>query len=448
MRSIRGRLLTILLGSWTTVWLAVAAITLDRAGHEVEELLDAQLAQTARVLCSIIGAGNLPNLESLPQTLSPFDHPYESKISFQLWRDTELISAFGGAPEGPLGDAPGFSDQQIGETRWRVYGLSPSDRPGQILYVAQSYEIRQELIHFLTIQSLQPVLWSLPLIILLIWFGVSDGLRSLSILAHQIGRRSAERLVPVDESVVPVEVRPLTNALNELMEELKQALSLERRFTSDASHELRTPLAVIRTNAQIAYRSTDAAERSEALQGLISGVDRASHLCSQLLMLARLDPDSVESIHHAAPLTEAVTQAVTDKRAAASLKSLTVSMNVPEEDPCVVTVDPSALSLLIGNLLENAIKYTPEGGAVRLLVAPRGDRTLLQVTDTGPGVPSLDRSRVLERFYRRSRASAPGSGLGLSIVQRICELYGAKLELLDGDDGKGLCVEVTFASAA
>jgi signal transduction histidine kinase len=165
-------------------------------------------------------------------------------------------------------------------------------------------------------------------------------------------------------------------------------------------------------------------------------------------MLARLDPDSVESIHHAAPLTEAVTQAVTDKRAAASLKSLTVSMNVPEEDPCVVTVDPSALSLLIGNLLENAIKYTPEGGAVRLLVAPRGDRTLLQVTDTGPGVPSLDRSRVLERFYRRSRASAPGSGLGLSIVQRICELYGAKLELLDGDDGKGLCVEVTFASAA
>jgi len=245
-----------------------------------------------------------------------------------------------------------------------------------------------------------------------------------------------------------VEVRPLTNALNGLMDQLKQALSLERRFTSDASHELRTPLSVIRANAQIAYRSTDATERAEALQGLITGVDRATHLCTQLLTLARLDPEAAESAYHAASLTEAVAQAVSDKRSAASLRSLTVTTSAPERDPCVVSVDSSALSVLVGNLVDNAIKYTPKGGRVQLSVAPRGDRTLLQVTDSGPGIPPLDRPRVLQRFYRQNGSSASGAGLGLSIVQRICELYGARLELLDGDDGEGLCVEVDFASVA
>ena len=124
MTSIRRRLLILLLGSWTTVWVAVAVITLERSGHEVAELLDAQLAQTARVLCQITRAGNLPDLESLPQILSPLDHPYESKISFQLWRGDELISAFGGAPRGPLAETLGFSDRDIGDTKWRVYGLA------------------------------------------------------------------------------------------------------------------------------------------------------------------------------------------------------------------------------------------------------------------------------------------------------------------------------------
>ena len=182
MSSIHHRLLLLLLGSWTAVWLAVAVITLDRSGHEVAELLDAQLAQTARVLGQITLAGNLPGLEGLPQVLSPLDHPYESKISFQLWREGELISTFGGAPPGPLAVTFGFSDRDAGETKWRVYGLATS-RPDGALFVAQSYAIRHELIEFLTIQALQPILWSLPLTVLLIWFAVRDGLRPLRRLA-------------------------------------------------------------------------------------------------------------------------------------------------------------------------------------------------------------------------------------------------------------------------
>ena len=145
MTSIRQRLLILLLGLWTTVWLAVALITLDRSGHEIAELLDAQLAQTARVLHQLTLDGDLPHREPSPQLLSPFGHPYENKISYQLWREGELIRTFGGAPEGRLARSAGFSDQQIGDTQWRVFGL-PTERPDEILFVAQSYAIRRELI--------------------------------------------------------------------------------------------------------------------------------------------------------------------------------------------------------------------------------------------------------------------------------------------------------------
>jgi signal transduction histidine kinase len=445
MTSIRRRLLMLLLGSWTIVWLAVAVITLDRSGHEIAELLDAQLAQTARVLCQITQAGHLPDLQEVPQFLSPLDHPYESKISFQLWRAGELISTFGGAPPGPLAEVVGFSDRDTGETKWRAYGLA-TGQPGETLFVGQSYAIRHELIEFLTLQALQPILWSLPLTVLLIWFAVSDGLRPLSRLAGDIGKRSAERLLPIDESNVPAEIRPLTNALNRLMGQLDQALSAERRFASDASHELRTPLAVIRTHAQIAKRSKSPAERDKALQDLISGVDRATHLCSQLLVLARLDPEAAESLHRTASLADAVAQAVEDERAVARVKSVAVTDALPEGDPCLVAVDPSALGVLVCNLLDNAIKYSPEGGWVRIGAMSPGGRVVLQVVDSGPGIPAVDRARVLERFYRRDGTSVPGAGLGLSIVQRICALYGAKISLGDGDDGQGLCVEVTFRS--
>ena len=283
---------------------------------------------------------------------------------------------------------------------------------------------------------------------LLIWFAVRDGLRPLRRLAGAIGRRSAERLLPIDESNVPTEILPLTNALNGLMGQLDQALSAERRFASDASHELRTPLAVIRVHAQIAKRSEDAAERAEALEALILGVDRATHLCSQVLTLARLDPDAAESVHRTASLTDAVAQAVEDKQAAARLKSVAVTDALPEGDLPEVVIDPSALGVLVSNLLENAIKYTPEGGRVRISAMTRGGRVALQVADSGPGIPAADRERVLERFYRRDGQSASGAGLGLSIVRRICELYGAEISLLDGENGGGLSVEVTFRSPA
>jgi two-component system sensor histidine kinase QseC len=441
--SIRQRLLILLLGLWTTVWLAVALITLDRSSHEIAELLDAQLAQTARVLHQITLGGDLPGQESPAQVRSPLAHPYENKVSFQLWRGDELIGTFGGAPLDRLAQTAGFSDQKIAATKWRVFGLE-TGRPQEILFVAQSYAIRRELIQFLTIHALQPILWSLPLTVLLIWFAVSDGLRPLRRLARDIGTRSPERLPPVDEHSVPVEIRPLTNALNSLMDELKHALAAERRFAADASHELRTPLAVIRTHAQVAQRSKDPAERAEALGRLLQGVDRATHLVTQLLTLARLEPDAAEIERGAWSLCDAVARVVEDKQPFAQAKSIEVAQDVPDGDPCVVAIHPSVLDILIRNLVANAIKYTPAGGWVRVGVDTSGEQVLLRVADSGPGIPAAERTRIFERFYRSGGKSAPGAGLGLSIVRRICELYGAAIRLRDGEGGLGLTVEVTF----
>jgi hypothetical protein len=287
MSSIRRRLLLSLFIVWATTWIAVAAVSLDRANHEVGELMDAQLAQTAHVLRQITQAGNLPDVVSTSQGLSPIGHAYEAMLSFQLWRDGKLISRFGAAPDEPLGNAPGFSTQVIADTQWRVFGLSTNDA-SETLYVGQSYAIRQELIEYLTLHALRPILWSMPLAVLLIWLAVTDGLRPLRRLRSQITHRSADQLDPIEMRSIPTEIRPLTAALNGLMKRLDRALAAERHFAADASHELRTPFAAIRTHAQIAQRSKDAQERHEALAQLIRGIDRASHLISQLLILSRL----------------------------------------------------------------------------------------------------------------------------------------------------------------
>ncbi|MBK1723000.1 ATP-binding protein [Thiocystis violacea] len=447
MKSIRHRLLLSLFVVWATIWIAVAAVSLDRSEHEVGELMDAQLAQTAHVLRQITLAGHLPDVVGSPQKLSPIGHAYESMISFQLWRKEKLISAFGAAPKEPLGKAPGFSEHRIADTLWRVFGL-PTGKAGEIIYVGQSYGIRQELIEYLTIHALRPILWSMPLAVLLIWLAVTDGLRPLRRLTSQIAHRSADQLDPIDTRRIPIEIRPLTAALNGLMKRLDRALAAERHFAADASHELRTPFTIIRTHAQIAQRSKNPDERDQALGRLIRGIDRASHLISQLLILSRLHHRVSDGEASSSSLVAAVTQVLEDKAAIAQAKDIALTSRTPPDDDALVDLSPAPLSILIGNLLDNAIKFTPAGGKVQVVVAARRGHLLLHVTDSGPGIPAADRERVFDRFYRPIGQGEPGAGLGLSSVRRICDLYHADIEVLDTDTGQGLLVEVRFRRMA
>lgn len=443
MNSIRQRLMLSLFGLWILVWAAVALIAFDRSGHEVDELLDAQMAQTAHVLRNLSSADPSARMTMAPQTLSAVGHPYESKLTFQRWKGDQLVGSFGAAPAAPLVRNLGFSDQKLAGTSWRVFGL-PGTQQDELLLVAQDSSIRHELVHFLTINTLQPVLWSLPLSMILIWLAVSDGLGPLYRLARSISRRSADRLGPIDGEGVPVEIRPLTEALNGLMARLDEALATERRFAADASHELRTPFAIIRTHAQIAQRSGDPTERRQALDNLILGVDRATRLIAQFLILARLQGESRQVEPGVSSLAGAVSRAVAHQQAAAQSRSISLTTLVPEGLYSLVAVPGEVLGTLVSNLVENGVKYTPPRGRVQMALVPERGWLLLRVTDSGPGIPPANRERVFDRFYRQPGQSQAGAGLGLAIVRRICTLYGLGIELREGAEGVGLAVEVRF----
>ncbi len=453
MKSIRLRLLVSLLALWTTVCAAFALVALERSQHEVEELLDAELAQTARMLRRIALAGRLSEVQkAVSQSMTPIGHPYETKISFQLWDGDHLVGMFGAAPTDRLAQEEGYADREIGATKWRVFGL-PSPDGNHDLYVAQDYSIRQELVHYLTMHALQPILWSLPVVVLLIGVAVSDGLKPLVGLARAVKGRSARRLDPIDEAGVPVEIRPVISALNSLMEQLRQTLAAERRFAADASHELRTPLAVIRTHAQIARRSRDGDERNEALDNVALGVDHATRLVSQLLTLSRIGSQNADE--EAVPTSVALTvpQIVENKRDGAIAKSIDLRCELDADDSFLVNLPAPALAVLVGNLVDNAVKYTPPGGRVDVSARRGNGRVLLTVTDSGPGIAAGERDRVFDRFYRPAGQSEPGAGLGLSIVRHICDVYDALIELgpareaADRDGPQGLRVRLSLHPA-
>jgi signal transduction histidine kinase len=235
----------------------------------------------------------------------------------------------------------------------------------------------------------------------------------------------------------------LIAALNALFDRLRTSLEQERRFTADAAHELRTPLAAVKTQAQVALGATGEDERSRALGNVVAGTDRATRLVEQLLVLARLDPQKVLPHGQTVDLHELARQGVAELAPAAAAKGVEVSLAAGDAAP--VAGDAVLLAVLLRNLLDNAVRYTPAGGEVEVSVRRTTGGVSLAVVDNGPGIPEAERGRVFERFHRVLGSGEEGSGLGLSIVRRIADLHRASVSLDAGPGGRGLRVEVRFA---
>ncbi len=297
--------------------------------------------------------------------------------------------------------------------------------------------LRHELDEHFIEGLLTPLLFGLPLLGGWIWFATWRGLRPLDEVAAELGKRAPERLDPVAPPVAPREIRPLLEALNKLFARVDRALDNERRFTADAAHELRTPLAAIAAQAQVALRARDAAERDHAIEQLATSARRASHLVEQLLTLARLDPAAGLPMAMVR-LDELAVAICADHGAAALEKNIALELAAPA--PASLMANDGMLRILLRNLLDNAVRYTPAGGKVSVGVTA----DTLTVSDSGPGIPADQRSQVLWRLHRLASQDIEGSGLGLSIVARIAELHGAHLELADGIGQPGLAVSVTF----
>lgn len=442
-RSLRRRLLVILCGSVVTAWFATAFFSYLDTRRQIDEMLDTSLIQSADLL--IVLLGRLPPGEFGETSPPELGTGKEQVIAYRVWTGDGNPGI--GSPGMPmfLPDArqPGFGDRKSDNEQWRVYGARTES--GLFVEVAQRHEFRTTFAENVATHIMHPLWFAVPLLAILIWFSVRWGLAPLQTVAENVERRSAGNLEPLNPQEAPLEIRPLLDALNNLFARIGVLLERERRFTADAAHELRTPLAAIKTHAQVARRARDAGERGQAIESVSQGTDRAIRLVEQLLVLARLDHQSMSAARESVNLTEIVVKGVMDETPRAAAKHVDLGVSGGTDKQAIVTGNADLLKILIRNLLDNAVRYTPEGGKVNASVRLRDGRVVLQIADSGPGIPPERRERVFDRFYRIEGSAQQGCGLGLSIVSRIAEIYNASIVLADGLDAGGLAVTVTFS---
>jgi two-component system OmpR family sensor kinase len=434
MTTIRTRLLVWLLSAVIAAGLSSAYTTYQTALAGADQVFDEQLQQTAYSLRDQSFEFALP--PQLPASET------RNQVVVQVWTANGVRLYFSEVFRDLPGlQAPGFSNVLAGKTAWRIFSL-PSR--GYVIQVAQPLAVRQQRAVVLAVKTLTPLGLMLPVLGAAIWLIVGAQLKPLDRIAQSVRLRNPDGLEPLPENALPDEIRPLVIALNDLLARLRAAIDAQQAFIADAAHELRTPLTAVRLQVQLAEQAAGDEEKAAAFGQLRGGIDRAARLVEQMLNLAR---------HEVAPAaSENVSLETLARDVVADLAPLADArrqdFGIASSAPARVRGDPHALRMLLRNLADNAIRYTPEGGRVDVSVGLRLGAPYLQVTDTGPGIPPEDRERVFGRFFRRAGSGAPGTGLGLAIVQSIVKNHNGNITLDDNPAGGGLRVTVQFPAVA
>ncbi len=430
MTSIRKRLLLWLLVTLGTGLAAGGGAVYFAARDTADEMADLHMRQIA---------GALPSRAFSPISVLSREDAVEEHIVVQIWdragRSLYLSDSASNMP--PRGPAA-FSTVRFGNADWRVYLETVGDN---VVQVAQPVSARTAMVARMALRSVWPLFVLTPFLALAVLLTVRRGLDPLGRIAHQVEQRSAESLAPIPTEHTPAEVLSLVAALNRLLDRLGHAFDTQRAFVADAAHELRTPVTALKLQTQLAERATTDAERTAALHALHGGIDRASHLIAQLLDLARQEEASRSRVHEPLRLDELVREAVGER--AAHAFELGVDAGVTRADVVELNGDRFALRALAGNLIDNALHYTPRGGRVDVEVVQQGGEVVLAVSDSGPGIAPEHRERVFDRFYRVPGSRTPGSGLGLAIAHGAARAHGAVIGLADNPGG-GLRVSVRF----
>ncbi|MEO8442003.1 MAG: ATP-binding protein [Betaproteobacteria bacterium] len=433
MTSIRRQLLIWLSAGLAVTTLVAAFAVYTRSRGEAGELFDYQL-QVMAAAFPHSGYGEAPPSGDATSV--------GDVVVVQIW-DQNGAQLYWSRPGSPILQRVEFGFSTVATPRgdWRVFNTLID---GNIVQVSQPMRARRELAAGLALRTMLPLLILLPLLIGLVWITVTRGLKPLNAVAAALGRRSEDALEPLPAERVPAEIKPLVAALNDLLARLGRALELQKSFIADAAHELRTPLTAVSLQIQVAERARTDDERAAAFAQLRAGADRATRLVQQLLTLARSEPGGAERPLSAVDLTEIARAAVAEQAPIAEARG--VELGLTAETVVTTTGDRDALRTLLANLIDNAVHYTPRGGAVDVAVTDKDGQACWIVTDNGPGIPVNERERVFDRFYRRDIAGAGGSGLGLAIVQRVAQRHRATVDLADGADGRGLKVTVRFSA--
>ncbi len=442
--SLRSRLLALLVALSTGLFTADAVQNYFSARDTRHQLSDESLRASAGLLLQLALHEIAEHGEALGVTMLQAEtRPGPYDFRFQLWTPAMRAAYDNGSldikpllPEG----SDGFGWTTIDGSRWRSYAAWSTDHSLNI-QIAQSLTQQAAIDRSTMTHSIVHMGILLLLGSGMIWWILTISIRPLRETAHSVDTRRPTDLKPVDQTGAPSEIKPLLAALNRLFERIRNTLETERRFTADAAHELRSPLAAIRSNAQVLIGARDDEERQQSSHDLIASVDRSTRIIDQLLTLARTDTTSEDFQRIEIDLADLLAEQCNEQSALAQNLGIELRTSLL---PTLITGNRPLLAIMIRNLLDNALRYTPRGGSVQVSCGSRGERVQFSVADTGSGVLPEDRHRIFERFYRVLETGTAGSGLGLSIVSRIAELHNGEVTLTDGPEGKGSCFTVRF----
>lgn len=441
--SLRKQLTALSVVAIVAVGLIGAFVSMRLAHREADLLFDAQLRQAAETLKAWTSSSDINHLTGelaehrLADTL-----PFEFEIHYRpSGGESRLLAATAGQPPFPNVEE-GFSYHPYMGSPWRFLRISDPKNHFQIS-IGLSEKVHDEIEHRLILQLLLPVFLSVPLMALMIGLIVRRVLRPVDRLTREVGALDPNSLSPLTSVPLPAEIGPLRDAMNGMIRRVSGALDNERRFTDDAAHELRTPLAALKVQAQVAGRTADDVARKHALQQLTSGVDRMTHLVEQLLTLARVRPGQI--VERAVDAVDIAAEVCAEYTPAADAAGQTLELEA--SSPCPLDLPAPWIASVVGNLVNNAIRYAGQGATIIVRLDSDAVGTMLRVEDNGVGVPLSERERLLARFARGDQAhEVSGCGLGLSIVARIAEVSRGTLRLIDGlphdDGGVGLAVEL------
>jgi len=432
MTSIRRGLLSWLaVGLGGAILLAGVALYYQARG-EANELFDYQMKQIAASLPRQAFALVDPGADSGPEL--------DDDIMIQIWDNTGVVLYHShGQASLPLQAELGFTNVRQSNGVWRVYSAQLGNT---VVQIAQPQSARNQIAAQMAVKTVTPLLLLFPLLGILIWIAVGRGLAPIKRAAAEVQARDMHALSPIPDTKLPQEIRPLTQALNDLLGRLGQSINAQRAFVADAAHELRTPLTALRLQVQLAERADNDIERQAAFGDLKNGLERATHLLQQLLTLARQEPGAFEQAHTELDLNALLHSVISDFALAADAHQ--IDLGISKEMPATVVGNADALRILFNNLIDNALRHSPAGSSIDIAVASEESGVTVSVEDHGSGIPEAELQRVFDRFYRAagSQSQTPGSGLGLAIVKQIADAHGAAVTLRN--TGHGLLATVHF----
>lgn len=458
--SIRTFLLINLLLSITLITSLAIIGNLFLEHKDLQKHLNAQLTVSALTIQAFV-SGHIDTrdlkviqrqVNSLPFIAQQYyqnDHkkifsPTYELVQFQIWdKNGNLLLHSNTAPKQSLSDGnSGFSTKWIDGQLWHVFTTINAEN-GVRVDVAERSDFREELEGRVTQDSIFIMLITYPFLGLLIWAIVGRGLDIIKQVTNEIRQRVPSYLQPVDLEAVPAEIKPLIDELNKLFKRLREAFEREKRFAADAAHELRTPLAALRAQTQVALKATSEETMRESLKKVLQGVDRSAHVVHQLLTLSRMVPQATIKEFEKVNLVQQAREVIADLAPVALKKNTDIELIAPDDEVLMMGY-PTALSILVRNLVDNAIRYTPADSFVKVSIFSEDNHIVLKVIDNGPGIPEELRGRVFERFFRVLGNQSTGSGLGLGIVQQIVEIHDGHISLETPKEGSGLEVTVVF----